>query len=189
MADFLRKTRAKGIELGQTVIEFSFTFVVVAMLFFGGLGLIWGMVQVAMADYAIGHAEWTTEIDPELAVADPNAAIEQAIVRQTPLLSGKTTVTDASIQEEVPTGAVVNWTADEADRTQYSIEEVAKTPTVRHVKATVSYDISAVVPFTDITHLVRTVQVDRDVVVTSDFRLALTDTAPVGEERSGDETD
>lgn len=189
MPNSLKKVHAKGVELGQTAIEFSFTFVVVAMLFFGGLGLIWGMVQVAMADYSIGHAEWTTEIDPELAAADPNTAVEQAIVRQTPLLAGKTTVVDATITEEVPEGSVTSWAADEDDRTQYSIEEVAKTPTVRHIKATVSYDISAVVPFTEITHIARTVQVDRDVVVTSDFRLALTDSKSDGEGGSDDETD
>ncbi len=178
MANLITKARAKGAEIGQTAIEFSFTFIVVAMLFFGGIGLIWGMVQVAMADYSIGHAEWTTEIDPELAASDPAAAIEQAIALRTPVLAGRIEVKDASISEEVPDASITRWPADEDDRKRYLIDEVVKTPTVRHVKATVVYDISAVVPFTDIAGLTRTVAVDRDVVVTNDFRLVLADTPP-----------
>ena len=169
-----RFTKARDYERGQTTLEFSLVWPVVAMLIFGGLFLMWGMVQVAMADYSIGRAEWATELDPEMAEANPAQAIEMAIVERAPLLEGHIDVQDASIEEEIPTDSVESWEASEEDREQYKLERVDKIPRVRHIEATVTYDIWAIVPFTDITGMQRTLSIDRDVVTTNDFRLTFT---------------
>lgn len=171
LSKFTKATKARTHESGQTTLEFALVWPVIAMLIFGGLFLMWGMVQVAMADYSIGRAEWATELDPELAEANPASAIEAAIVERAPLLDGHIEVKDASIEEEIPTGSIESWEASEEDKELYKLERVDKTPTVRHVEATVTYDIWAIVPFTDITGMTRTLSIDRDVVTTNDFRL------------------
>ena len=171
LSKFNKATKARKHESGQTTLEFALVWPVIAMLIFGGLFLMWGMVQVAMADYSIGRAEWATELDPEMAEADPASAIEAAIVERAPLLDGHIEVTDASIAEEIPSASIESWEASEEDKELYKLERVDKTPTVRHVKATVTYDIWAIVPFTDITGMTRTLSIDRDVVTTNDFRL------------------
>lgn len=173
LAKLSKATKARKHESGQTTLEFALVWPVVAMLIFGGLFLMWGMVQVAMADYSIGRAEWATELDPEMAEVDPAGAIEAAIVERAPLLKGHIDVKDASIVEEIPDDSVVSWEVSEEDHERYNgLTSVSKIPMVRRVKATVTYDIWAIVPFTDITGMTRTLSIDRDVVTTNDFRLS-----------------
>lgn len=169
-ADALRRRVAAGdAESGQTTLEFSFTFLPLAILIFAGLALTFALLQIAMCEYAVGQADWAIDVDAASVASDPNGAIRDVLAEKMPAIDTDGLVVKNAVVETywLPNET---WTGT-AGAEQFEIDSVTKRTAARHVEADVTYEVAAVVPFTEITGLRRTVHIDRDVVITHDFRV------------------
>lgn len=164
-----RRTASGTLESGQTTLEFSITFLPIAVLVFAGLALTFALLQVAMCEHAVGQADWAIDVDSAAVAGDPNGAVRDAIAEKMPAVdTDGLTVENATVE----TYWLPNETwSDVEGAEQFEIDGVTKRTAARHVEADVTYEVAAVVPFTEIAGLRRTVHVDRDVVVTHDFRI------------------
>lgn len=170
----LERISCRG-ERGQTTLEFSLVWIPVAILLFAGVALGLAMVQVTWFEQSIGQADWAADIDENLAASDPAAAVENALVDANPALArAGLTVKSAKIDTrwKEPGETFVPST----DRGDFGIAKVEKNAAVRHVQAVVEYKVAAAVPFTEITGLTRTMKIDREVIVSREFRV---DASPV----------
>ena len=161
-------------EKGQTTLEFSLVWIPVAVLLFAGIALGLAMVQITWFEQSIGQADWAADIDENLAASDPEAAVRNALVDANPALDrAGLEVRSAKIETrwKEPGETFVPST----DRGDFGIAKVEKNAAVRHVQAIVEYEVAAAVPFTEITGLTRTMKIDREVIVSREFRV---DTSP-----------